>query len=108
MDGGVGGWARGWTHRIGSIATEPHTCFKLTDSCLYHGYMLPPPCAAAGGVARKYGAPFEVESCKAKFFEIYMAKYCVPGGRAGGTGRRWGWALLSGRLQAGAGSAHPP
>lgn len=26
----------------------------------------------AGGVARKYGAPFEVESCKAKFFEIYM------------------------------------
>lgn len=32
-----------------------------------------------GGVARKYGAPFEVESCKAKFFEIYMSRYAVPG-----------------------------
>ena len=33
-----------------------------------------------GGVARKYGAPFEVESCKKRFFEIYLSKYCVPGG----------------------------
>lgn len=33
----------------------------------------------AGGVARKYGAPFELESCKAKFFEIYMSRYAVPG-----------------------------
>ena len=32
-----------------------------------------------GGVARKYGAPFEVESCKKRFFEIYLSKYCVPG-----------------------------
>lgn len=32
-----------------------------------------------GGVARKYGAPFEVESCKRRFFEIYLSKYCVPG-----------------------------
>jgi hypothetical protein len=40
------------------------------------------PCPApvpVGGVARKYGVPFEVESCKAKFFEIYFAKYAVPG-----------------------------
>ncbi|KAI7838239.1 hypothetical protein COHA_007984 [Chlorella ohadii] len=32
-----------------------------------------------GGVARKYGAPFKVESCKKRFFEIYLSKYCVPG-----------------------------
>lgn len=36
-----------------------------------------------GGVARKYNAPFEVESCKKKFFEIYMAKYAVPGAGIG-------------------------
>jgi len=41
-----------------------------------------------GGVARKFGAPFEVESCKAKFFEIYMAKYAVPGAGIGYTGAR--------------------
>lgn len=41
-----------------------------------------------GGVARKYGAPFEVESCKAKFFEIYMAKYAVPGAGIGYPGAR--------------------
>lgn len=41
-----------------------------------------------GGVARKYGAPFEVESCKAKFFEIYMAKYAVPGAGIGYKGAR--------------------
>lgn len=32
-----------------------------------------------GGVARKFGAPFEVDACKEKFFEIYMKKYAVPG-----------------------------
>ncbi len=41
-----------------------------------------------GGVARKYGAPFEVESCKAKFFEIYMAKYAVPGAGIGYAGAK--------------------
>ena len=41
-----------------------------------------------GGVARKYNAPFEVESCKAKFFEIYMAKYAVPGAGIGYNGAR--------------------
>lgn len=41
-----------------------------------------------GGVARKYNAPFEVESCKAKFFEIYMAKYAVPGAGIGYKGAR--------------------
>jgi beta-phosphoglucomutase-like phosphatase (HAD superfamily) len=41
-----------------------------------------------GGVARKYGAPFEVESCKEKFFEIYMAKYAVPGAGIGYNGAR--------------------
>lgn len=30
---------------------------------------------AAGGVANKYGAPFEVDSCKKAFFKIYLAKY---------------------------------
>ena len=34
-------------------------------------------------MARKYGAPFEVEAAKAKFFEIYMAKYCRPGAGIG-------------------------
>lgn len=41
-----------------------------------------------GGVARKYNAPFEVESCKTKFFEIYMAKYAVPGAGIGYPGAR--------------------
>jgi beta-phosphoglucomutase-like phosphatase (HAD superfamily) len=41
-----------------------------------------------GGVARKYNAPFEVESCKEKFFEIYMAKYAVPGAGIGYPGAR--------------------
>lgn len=41
-----------------------------------------------GGVARKYNAPFEVESCKAKFFEIYMAKYAIPGAGIGCDGAR--------------------
>ena len=41
-----------------------------------------------GGVARKYGAPFEVESCKEKFFEIYMSKYAVPGAGIGYKGAR--------------------
>lgn len=39
-------------------------------------------------MARKYGAPFEVESCKAKFFEIYMAKYALPGLGIGHVGAR--------------------
>ncbi|KAL4855636.1 Protein SUPPRESSOR OF QUENCHING 1 [Chlorella vulgaris] len=41
-----------------------------------------------GGVARKYGAPFELESCKAKFFEIYMSRYCRPGAGIGHKGAR--------------------
>lgn len=41
-----------------------------------------------GGVARKYGAPFEVESCKEKFFEIYMAKYAIPGAGIGYPGAK--------------------
>ncbi len=41
-----------------------------------------------GGVARKYNAPFEVESCKEKFFEIYMEKYAVPGAGIGYPGAK--------------------
>lgn len=41
-----------------------------------------------GGVARKYGAPFEVESCKAKFFEIYLNKYAVAGSGIGCAGAK--------------------
>jgi beta-phosphoglucomutase-like phosphatase (HAD superfamily) len=41
-----------------------------------------------GGVARKFGAPFEVESCKEKFFEIYMEKYAVPGAGIGYAGAK--------------------
>ena len=41
-----------------------------------------------GGVARKFGAPFEVESCKAKFFEIYMEKYATPGAGIGEKGAK--------------------
>eukprot|EP00887_Chlorella_sp_A99_P005793 scaffold1.g5793.t1 len=39
--------------------------------------------AFLGGVAQKHGAPFEVESCKAKFFSIYKQKYAVPGAGIG-------------------------
>ncbi|KAL4547533.1 hypothetical protein Ndes2526B_g06777 [Nannochloris sp. 'desiccata'] len=41
-----------------------------------------------GGVARKYGAPFEVEACKEKFFEIYMRKYAIPGAGIGYPGAK--------------------
>lgn len=41
-----------------------------------------------GGVARKFNAPFEVDSCKSKFFEIYMKKYAVPGAGIGYQGAR--------------------
>ncbi|GAB4822761.1 hypothetical protein N2152v2_009807 [Parachlorella kessleri] len=41
-----------------------------------------------GGVARKYGAPFEVESCKAKFFEIYMTTFAQPGSGIGYPGAK--------------------
>ncbi|KAL4421480.1 hypothetical protein ABPG75_010771 [Micractinium tetrahymenae] len=41
-----------------------------------------------GGVARKYNAPFELESCKAKFFEVYMSKYAKPGMGIGHEGAR--------------------
>ena len=37
----------------------------------------------AGGVARKYGAPFEVNSCKERFFQVLFEKYKQPGGRGG-------------------------
>jgi beta-phosphoglucomutase-like phosphatase (HAD superfamily) len=36
-----------------------------------------------GGVATKYSAPFDVDTAKAKFFEIYLAKYAVPGASIG-------------------------
>ena len=42
----------------------------------------------AGGVAQKYNAPFEVNSCKAKFFEIYIGKYAVPGAGIAYSGAR--------------------
>ena len=32
-----------------------------------------------GGVANKHGAPFSVDAAKAKFFEIYMRDYALPG-----------------------------
>jgi beta-phosphoglucomutase-like phosphatase (HAD superfamily) len=41
-----------------------------------------------GGVARKYNAPFKVESCKEKFFEIYMKKYAIPGAGIGYPGAK--------------------
>jgi beta-phosphoglucomutase-like phosphatase (HAD superfamily) len=41
-----------------------------------------------GGVARKYGAPFEVDACKEKFFEIYMKKYAIPGAGIGYPGAK--------------------
>lgn len=41
-----------------------------------------------GGVARKYGAAFEVESCKEKFFEIYLNKYAVAGSGIGCEGAK--------------------
>ena len=41
-----------------------------------------------GGVARKFGAPFEVESCKEKFFEVYLNTYAVPGSGIGYDGAR--------------------
>ena len=39
-------------------------------------------------MARKYGVPFELESCKAKFFEIYMTKYAQPGSGIGYPGAK--------------------
>lgn len=55
-------------------AIHPARCLAVRQG---HG------AGSAGGVARKYNAPFEVEACKAKFFEIYMARYAVPGETAG-------------------------
>jgi beta-phosphoglucomutase-like phosphatase (HAD superfamily) len=41
-----------------------------------------------GGVATKYGAPFNVDECKSKFFEIYMTKYALPGSGIGCPGAK--------------------
>lgn len=42
-----------------------------------------------GGVARKFHVEnFDVETCKAKFFEIYLEKYAVPGAGIGYEGAK--------------------
>lgn len=76
--------------------TAPHRAQAPSQPTLKESSPLAPLPPAAGtgeanflgGVARKYGAPFEVESCKAKFFEVYMGKYAVPGALCHGMTRR--------------------
>eukprot|EP01025_Chloroclados_australasicus_P050779 TRINITY_DN587_c1_g2_i1.p2 TRINITY_DN587_c1_g2~~TRINITY_DN587_c1_g2_i1.p2 ORF type:complete len:317 (-),score=45.92 TRINITY_DN587_c1_g2_i1:230-1096(-) len=41
-----------------------------------------------GGVANLYGVPFDGESAKARFFEIYIGKYAQPGAGIGYPGAR--------------------
>ncbi len=41
-----------------------------------------------GGVANKYGLPFDVATAKAKFFEVYINKYARPGAGIGFKGEQ--------------------